>query len=109
MGEFGDFVVKRDFRKDPVTDSEVLYSRWYAVIDDTIGGWSISNVNESVANLNPYEGRFELGSFMTEVEAKHIAYVHNCWLDSVIAMSYIENLGNYFLTYCNHAELTRTH
>lgn len=102
-------MVKRDFAKQPITDAEVLYCRWYAVADDTIGGWAISNVPEPVSQLNPYEGRFELGSFMTFYEASHIAFVHNAWYDSVVAMSYIENLGATFLTYCNHAELTRTH
>jgi len=99
----------RDFKKEPITEVEILYCRWYAVIDDTIGGWSISNIDQSVATLNPYEGRFELGSFLTEYEAKHIAFVHNAWWDSVVAMTYMENLGINFLTYCNRAELTRTH
>jgi hypothetical protein len=107
MGNIGDIVVKRDFGQEPITDEEVIYCRWYPVVDDTIGGWAISNVDETVAYLNPYEGKFEFGSFMTEAEAKHICFVHNAWWDSVVAFTYAENIGAYFVTYCNHADLTR--
>lgn len=85
-------MVIRDFSKDPISDTEVLNCRWYAVIDDTIGGWAISNVDQSVADLNPYEGRFELGSFLTEVEARHIADVHNDWWDKLVWRSYWPNI-----------------
>jgi hypothetical protein len=85
-------MVKRDFKKEPLTQEEVIGCYWYPVIDDTIGGWSISNVNESVANLDPYEGRFELGSFLTEYEAKHIADIHNLWLQEKMWNTYIENV-----------------
>ena len=109
MGDVNNIMVKRNFQKNPLTQEEIIYCRWYAVIDDTIGGWAISNVPEPVSELNPYTGKFELGSFMTADEAKHIVFVHNAWYDSVVAMSYIENIGANFLTYCNHAELTRTY
>lgn len=108
MGSFGDFMVKRNFQKDPVTQEEIIYCRWYPVLDDTLGGWSISNVPEPVSELDPYQGKFELGSFMSEAEARHISYVHNCWWDSVVAMSYLDNLGAFFVSYCVNAELTRT-
>jgi hypothetical protein len=109
MGSVNNIMVKRNFQKQPITQEEIIYCHWYPVTDDTIGGWAISNVPEPVSELNPYNGKFELGSFMTEDEAKHIAYVHNAWYSSVVAMSYMDNLGTMFLTYCNHAELTRTH
>lgn len=99
----------RNFKEKPVTQNEIIYSRWYPVVDDTIGGWSISNVDESVAFHNPAEGRFELGSFLTEDQARHIAWLHNCWWDTVVAASYMDNLGAMFITYANHAELTRSY
>jgi len=109
MGSVDFTMVKRNFKQNPITDAEILYCRWYPVVDSLIGGWAISNVNQTTAELNPYEGTFEFGSFMSEAEARHIAFVHNAWWDSIVAMSYLDNLGSYFVTYCNNAELTRTH
>jgi hypothetical protein len=92
MGGVNYFMVIRDFRKEPITQEEVIHCYWYPVVDDTIGGWSISNVDLSVAELNPYEGRFELGSFLTESEAKHIAEIHNTWYqDFIWRTEYIQN------------------
>lgn len=82
----------RDFGVNPLTEDEVINCYWYPVIDDTIGGWSISNVNQTVADLNPYEGRFELGSFLTEYEAKHIADIHNTWWDKEVWKTYWPNI-----------------
>lgn len=82
----------RDFKIEPISEKEVIECYWYPVVDDTIGGWSISNVDQSVAHLNPYEGRFELGSFLTESEAEHIADIHNAWWDYQIWSSYANNI-----------------
>lgn len=100
-------MVIRDFKIEPISEDEVLNCRWYPVLDDTIGGWAISNVDQSVVDLNPCEGRFELGSFLTETEAKHICFVHNAWFEGVVAFSYHPNLGSYWITYSGHASLTR--
>jgi hypothetical protein len=86
-------MVRRDFGQEPMIEDEILNCHWYAVIDNTIGGWSISNVDQSVADLNPYEGRFELGSFLTESEAKHIAKLHNDWWDIQVWGTYMTNIA----------------
>jgi hypothetical protein len=91
MGDVNNIMVKRDFGQQPITDEEVLHCRWYAVLDDTIGGWAISNVNKTVADLNPYEGMFEFGSFLTFNEADHIVSLHNAWWDEIVDDSYRDN------------------
>jgi hypothetical protein len=102
-------VVNRDFRKNPITPEEVTYCRWYAVVNDLIGGWSIATADLPESQINVFNDEFEVGTFMHEDTAKHIAYMHNCWWDSVVAASYMENLGSDFVTYCNYADLTRTY
>lgn len=82
----------RNFKKEPVTEQEVIYCYWYPVVDNLIGGWAISNVDMTTADLNPYEGKFELGSFMTEAQARHIADIHNTWYqDLVWKQDYYQN------------------
>ena len=85
-------MVKRDFGQEPITNEEVLNCYWYPVIDNLIGGWAVSNVNMTTADLNPYEGQFELGSFLAEYEAKHIAGLHNTWYLAKVYESYRENI-----------------
>lgn len=101
-------MVKRNFRENPVKPWELLYNRWYAIENDCIGGWDVSTVNLPESQRDPQFGEFEVGTFMTKEVAEHVAYVHNAWWDSVVAVSYSENLGSYFLTYCGSAGLTRT-
>lgn len=95
-------MVKRDFGQDPLTEQEIINCRWFAVIDNTIGGWSISNVNQTVADSNPYEGRFELGNFLSESEARHIVDLHNAWWDNLVWRSYWPNIV--FSVFCSSHE-----
>jgi len=97
MGDIDYTMVKRDFGQNPITDEEVIHTYWYAVIDNLIGGWAVSNVNMPTADLNPYEGRFELGCFLAEYEARHIAELHNAWWQKQVWATYAENI---------HADLT---
>jgi len=90
-------MVKRDFGQNPITMDEVLHTYWYPVVDNLIGGWSVANVDMATADLNPYEGKFELGSFMTEYEARHIAELHNQWWQHQVWKTYEPNI---------HADLT---
>jgi hypothetical protein len=85
-------MVKRDFGKQPLTVDEIINCYWYPVVDDTIGGWAMSNVDQSVAHLDPYEGQFELASFLTEEEARHIAQVHNKWYQDKVYKTYYDNV-----------------
>jgi hypothetical protein len=49
---------------------------WYARPDDTIGGWCVIPVDE-----HPSEGCYTVAAFIGEQEARHIAELHNRWLD----------------------------
>jgi hypothetical protein len=85
-------MVDRDFGQNPVTENEIINCYWYPVLDNTIGGWSVSNVDESVTGLNPYEAKFELGSFLTETQARHITDIHNKWYQDIIWATYADNV-----------------
>lgn len=91
MGNDGGFMVKRDFKKNPITLDEQLHCIWYAVVDDTIGGYAISNVNEPVSQLNPYEGKFEFANFVKQEIAEHVANLHNKWYREFVDDSYKDN------------------
>lgn len=82
----------RDFKKNPITTEELMQGYWYAVVDDTIGGFAISNVDEPVSQINPYEGKFELANFMDKGTAEHIAYLHNAWWEYTVWSSYANNI-----------------
>jgi hypothetical protein len=93
MGSVGKFVVEsRNFRINPVTAQELTECRWYAVPNDLIGGWDISNVNKPESQRNPYGEEFEIGSFLTEEVAQHIVDVHNTWWEIEVWKSYSYNI-----------------
>lgn len=50
---------------------------WYAVVDDCIGGWAISNVDKPTSEQYYRKGELELGSFLTEEMARYIVGLHN--------------------------------
>lgn len=85
-------MVKRDFGQQPLTEQEIIECYWYPVKDNLIGGWSVCNVNMPTSDMNVYEGQFELGSFMTEYQAKHIADVHNKWYQDEVLNTYKSNI-----------------
>lgn len=71
---------------------EMTYCRWYAVVDNLIGGYAISNVNKTTADMNHLEGEYEVASFMDQATAEHMVMLHNKWWDAKVWDSYHENL-----------------
>ena len=84
--------VRRNFRKNPITELELKECRWYAVVNDLIGGYAIATTNKPISEIDPYSGEFELGDFLTKEMAQHIADLHNYWWDSMIWESYYDNI-----------------
>lgn len=65
-----------------MTETSELTARlrvhWYPVVDDTIGGWAISNVDLPVSELDTRGGQhFTVGDFLSEDVARHICELHN--------------------------------
>ena len=54
-----------------------LRVRWQAAPQTTIGGWCVQPENEKPT----HEGGVEIACFVREADARHIAEVHNLWLD----------------------------
>jgi hypothetical protein len=71
---------------------EFTYCRWYAVVDNLIGGYAISNVNKFTADLNHLKGEYEIASFIDMATAEHLAMLHNKWWDNFVWDSYYDNL-----------------
>ncbi len=95
-------VEQRNFRLNPVTSEELMECRWYAVLNDLIGGYSVATVDKPDSMHNVYEGDFEVGTFMTREAAQHIADLHNNWWDSKVWNSYSDNLD--FTTFRDYHE-----
>lgn len=57
-----------------VTDTVNI--RWYAHVDDLIGGWCIMPVDEP-----PSQGWWQIADFIDEAAARHIVELHNEWFD----------------------------
>lgn len=91
MGDTGNIVV-RDFRKNPISFEELSYCRWYAIANDTIGGWDVANVNIPDSRRNPQYGEYEIGCFITREVAEHIAKLHNEAWDSYVWDTYHDNV-----------------
>lgn len=51
--------------------------KWFAVLDDTVGGWAIANVNKPVSAHDPSKGEFSIGDFLDEPLARYIVAMHN--------------------------------
>lgn len=85
-------MVRRDFRLNPLRTHELRDCYWYVVKNDEIGGWSLATVDLPTSQINPYAGVFELGTFMSEGIARHMAGVHNTWWENLVWDSYRENL-----------------
>lgn len=82
----------RDFRKSPITYQELTECRWYAMANDTIGGWDVATAPVPDSRRNAQKGEFEIGTFLTEEVAQYIAELHNKWWDAVVWKSYYVNI-----------------
>lgn len=56
------------------------YCKWYAVVDDLIGGYLISTIDKPASQLDMKTG-CHVASFTSKENADHIAELHNAWLD----------------------------
>lgn len=59
--------------------------RWYAVVDDLIGGWNVATVDKTAAEIHPGtkeapSGEYTVACFMDEDTARHVADLHNAQL-----------------------------
>lgn len=61
----------------PVVVESLLRSTWYAVRNDVIGGWSMTNVDKPVSQLDPRQGEVEIGDALSEEIATRIVTLHN--------------------------------
>lgn len=50
-----------------------IEKKHYAVVNDVIGGWDVSPWDLPVSALQPEEGLFSIGTFMTEEAAGRVA------------------------------------
>lgn len=85
-------MVVRDFKKDPITDDELLNSYWYTVIDDLIGGWAIATANARTGDLDYSSGEFEVGSFLTKSACDRIVSMHNWQIQDLVWETYQLNV-----------------
>ncbi len=83
---------KRNFQLNPVTTEELINCRWYAVANDTIGGWDVATSQTPDSVRNPHEGEFEVGCFLTKEVAEHIAAIHNKWWEVEVWKTYMPNI-----------------
>lgn len=63
------------------TKPEPLKQRWYPVINDLIGGWAVALVDKPLSEIDPMIGEWCVGDFMDEAQARHVAELHNTWLE----------------------------
>lgn len=54
--------------------------RWYAVPDDTIGGWAIATADLPTSRLPDSNGARWIGDALTQQLARHVVRLHNEWL-----------------------------
>lgn len=47
--------------------------RWFAVLDDTVGGWAVANVNKPVSEHDHRKREVSVGDFLSDNYAHHIA------------------------------------
>lgn len=74
------FPEPRDENGAKVDMEAIRRSRWYAVVDDTIGGYAVSNVDKPVSEHDWRKGQIGVACFMDRQDAEHIAELHNEWL-----------------------------
>lgn len=57
--------------------------RWYVVVNDLVGGYSISHVDKPLSQQDPTKGEGEIADFITKEVAEHIARLHNGYVEMV--------------------------
>lgn len=55
--------------------------RWFAVVNDLIGGWAVSHVDKPLSQQDWEQGEGEIADFCTEAVARHIVDLHNAWVE----------------------------
>lgn len=60
---------------------DVLEQRWYSVVDDTIGGYAVANVNKPSSEIDT-RGQVEREIMwgVLKTVADHVVELHNDWL-----------------------------
>jgi hypothetical protein len=61
--------------------SELLAQRWYVVVNDVVGGWSVCNVDKPISQQDPKNGEWEIADFVARDDAEAIVAEHNLRLD----------------------------
>lgn len=92
MGNPDNSVVRRDFKKNPITTDEMTNCHWYVVVNDLIGGWSVATANKPESQQNVYEGEYEIATFVIKEVAEHMVKLHNQWWDNSVWSTYTENV-----------------
>ena len=61
----------------------VFKQRWYAVVNDLIGGYVVSNVDKPCSAIDSRKGsgEWQIADFMDEKTARYVADLHNFLLD----------------------------
>lgn len=60
---------------------DLLGQIWYAVENDLIGGWSLTNADRPCSQLVREDGEHEIASFVEERMARHMAAIHNGFIE----------------------------
>lgn len=55
--------------------------RWYAIVNDVIGGYAVCNTTTRMSDQDYRDGQYGIADFVSQEAAEHIAYLHNTWLD----------------------------
>lgn len=69
-------------RTDAEFTDAVTQVPWYAMPDDTIGGWIVATAPLPASQLPSAEGGRQLGDFLTEELARYVARLHNARLNA---------------------------
>lgn len=64
-----------------------LDARWYCVVNDEIGGWSIATADKLTTQLDRQAGEVEVATFVSKEAAEHIVELHNYSLDPAFVAS----------------------
>lgn len=56
-----------------------LYAKWYVIVDDLVGGFSISHINTPASQQDHRIGEGSIADFMSKEIAEHIVVLHNNW------------------------------
>lgn len=73
--------VKRGIVTTPDDRWKPTQARWYAVVNDLVGGWAVSTIDKPLSQLDPTASEGELADFCSEEIARHIAELHNAWVE----------------------------